>query len=364
MKKNKIALLLTGAMLATAVFSGCGKKTEEVTTEPEVTTEATINVSPVSTMDNAENIQVVQKDGYVLSELTGEWIDESLENKRPLCIMINNIIDAMPQTGISQADVTYEMLVEGGITRFLCVFKDWSNLEKLGPVRSARLYYVKKAYMYDGFYAHVGWNTYAEEAINQYGVDNLNGLTNLSTIMFYRDNTRYAPHNVYTNNEMIDAGIAEDGYRTEYLEDHDNVWKFHYRDTALGNGNAANKITTAYNADRKPWFEYNADDKLYYRFQYGKEQIDDSTGEQLRYKNVVVLFVQYTDIWDGLLDIDWFKGGTGFYATDGEYEPITWANDGGIVKCYTEDGKQLSMNPGKTFVTVFDETIPEGIIFE
>lgn len=357
MRKNKTALLVTGLILTAALASGCGKKNEK-------NTEASINVEPVSTMNDAESLSVRQKEGYIISDLTGEWIDESLENQRPLCIMINNIIDAMPQSGISQADITYEMLVEGGITRYLCVFQDYSNVTKLGPVRSARHYYVQMADMYDGYYAHVGWSSYAEEAINNLGVDNLNGLTNLSTVMYYRDETRYAPHNVYTDTDKINEGIKVDGYRTEHDGSYEKMFAFNYEDTPLENGMTANKITTSYNAGHEPWFEYNNEDKRYYRFQYGEEQIDDQTNEQLSYKNVIVMFVQYTDIWEGLLEIDWNKGGTGFYATDGEYQPITWRQDKGVVKYYTEDGKQLMMNPGQTFITVFDETIPNQVTFE
>lgn len=359
MKKNKTALLLTGIMLTAALASGCGKKEEEVTT-----TETVVNVEPVSTMTDSESIDLRHKEGYVISELTGEWIDESLEKQRPLCIMINNIGDAMPQSGISQADITYEMLVEGGITRFLCVFKDYSNLEKLGPVRSARHYYVQMADMHDGYYAHVGWSSYAEEAINNLGVDNLNGLTNLSTIMYYRDESRYAPHNVYTNTEMTMAGIAEDGYRTEHDDSYEEMFAFNYEDTAIGNGQAANKVSTYFNSYSDSWFEYNSEDKRYYRYQYGDKQIDDQTGEQLSYKNVIVMFVQYTDIWEGLLEIDWNKGGTGYYATDGEYKAITWRNENGVVKYFDENGNQLKMNPGNTFVTVFDETAAEQVTFE
>lgn len=357
MKKNKKSLLITGLIITALLASGCGKKNDN-------SKEPTINVEPVSTMNDAEDLSVRHKDGSVISDLTGDWIDESLENKRPLCIMINNIIDSMPQSGISQADITYEMLVEGGITRFLCVFQDYTDLTKLGPVRSARHYYVQMADMHDGYYAHVGWSSYAEEAINNLGVDNLNGLTNLSTIMYYRDETRYAPHNVYTDTDKIIEGISVDGYRTDHNESYEKMFAFNYDDTPIGNNMVANKITTAYSSDYKPWFEYNSKDNLYYRFQYGEDQIDDQTGKQLSYKNVIVMFVQYTDIWEGLLEIDWNKDGTGFYATDGEYMPITWRQDKGVVKYYSEDGEQLKMNPGQTFVTVFDETITNQIIFE
>ena len=147
MKKNKLKKLSIFALttaLTVSCLAGCGKKKEEDTEQATITTEA------AATMSDADIEFAPTKEGYVINEFSGEWIDESLSNQRPLCIMINNIVDAMPQSGISQADITYEMLVEGGITRYMCVFKDYSNLEKLGPVRSARHYYVQMANMLGG----------------------------------------------------------------------------------------------------------------------------------------------------------------------------------------------------------------------
>lgn len=359
MKKNKLKKLSIFALttaLTVSCLAGCGKKKEEDTEQATITTEA------AATMSDADIEFAPTKEGYVINEFSGEWIDESLSNQRPLCIMINNIVDAMPQSGISQADITYEMLVEGGITRYMCVFKDYSNLEKLGPVRSARHYYVQMANMLGGIYAHVGWSVYAESWIKDTGLNNLNGLYDSTT--FYRDESRVVPHNCYTNSEKLKEGIAAAGYSTEYLGEKSKAFAFNVEDTALGSGQTANKVTTAYNDSSTRWYEYNADEKLYYRFQYGTEQIDDQTNEQLRYKNLIVMFVQYTDLGDGLQNIDWDKTGTGYYITDGEYEAISWRKDNGVVKYYTADGKQLKMNPGKTFVTVFDETKQDKIIFE
>lgn len=364
MKKNKL-IILTASLAAATLLSACGKDKKAPTTTEALTTTASIEIIPESDMNNAGNIELEEKkEGFVRSEFSGEWIDESLEKQRPLCIMINNIGEAMPQSGISQADITYEMLVEGGITRYMCVFKDYSNLTKLGPVRSARHYYVRLASMLDGLYGHVGWSAYAEEEIANRGVNNLNGLTALSNIMYYRDNSRKAPHNVYTDSEKIVAGIDYDGYRKEYNAEDSKMFAFNKEDTPLQSQMAANKVTTAFNSSRKPWFEYNSQDGLYYRFQYGDKQIDDQTGNQLTYKNVIIMFVQYTDLFEGLLDVDFNKGGTGFYITDGEYVPITWANDNGVVKYFGADGNQLKMNPGKTFITVFNENLPDGITIE
>lgn len=360
MKNKKLLALTMATAVAITSFTGCGKKEEVVEVDPN------INVTAVPEMKDTEDMQVLTKEGYILSDLTGEWIDESLENQRPLCLMINNIIDAMPQSGISQADITYEMLVEGGITRYLCVFRDYANLGKVGPVRSARPYYVEMTEMFDGYYGHVGWSTIAEDMITHSDIPDLNGLTALSTIMYFRDDSRVAPHNCYTNGEGIVAGIDYQGYQKEHDDTYDkDMFKFNYKDTPIGNGQKANKITTAYNENRKPWFEYNEEDKRYYRFQYGEKQMDDQTGEQLSYKNVLIQFVQYTQIDDyGLQLIDFNPGGQAIYCTDGEYVNIIWKKDNGVVKYYYPDGEQLKMNPGNTFVTVFEQLLPQNVTIE
>lgn len=358
MKKNKIALMLTGVMLTASLLGGCGKDDKKKTTEEPV-----VSLEPVATMGDAESIEVVSKEGMVINEYSGEWIDESLEFQRPICIMINNIIDAMPQSGISQADITYEVLVEGGITRFMCVFKDYSNVPKLGPVRSARHYYVQISNMMQGIYTHVGWSIYANELIVNSGVNNINGLYDGTA--FYRDESRYAPHNCYTDSEKLQKTLAENyGYSLSYVGERSDMFHFNINDTPIGNGQTANKVTTAFSSDRKPWFEYNSEDGLYYRFQYGDKQIDDQTGEQLSYKNVIVMFVAYSDLGEGLKDIDFTTGGDALYFTDGEYKDITWELDGGVIKYYDADGEQLKMNPGKSFITLFDNTIPDQVIIE
>lgn len=357
MKKSKLLLALTGALIISSVATGCGNKKEAPTTE------TVLQVADDATMTDVPEMQEPKKEGFILSPYTGEWIEESFKDKRPLCIMINNIIDAMPQSGISQADLTYEMLVEGGITRYLCVFQDYSKLQKLGPVRSARPYYVKMANMLDGYYAHIGWNSFAEEQINLLGVNNLNGLTGVYDVMFYRDESRYAPHNVYTDADRIKAGIEYEGYRTERDSRFKKMFAFNYEEKELGTGKAASKVTTAF-GDYAPWFEYNSEDKMYYRFQYGDKQIDDQTGEQLKYKNIIVMFVQYEDIHEGLLDIDFTTGGKAYYVCDGEYKPIEWISKDSSVMFVDEDGKQVKMNPGNSFITVFPQEKYDNVTFE
>ncbi len=352
-KKKYAKILITTIALSMTFLVGCGKDKKDNSTE--ATTEAVINIESEDTIANPSGISVVTKDGYVISELTGEWIDESLESYRPICIMINNIIDAMPQSGISQADITYEMMVEGGITRYLCVFKDYSNIEKLGPVRSARPYYVRMTQNLGGIYTHYGWSNKAHELIVHEYVQNLNGVSGEGGIVFYRDTSRYEPHNVYTNSEMINAGIDYMGYARGYLDGYEKTLFFYTEDTDL-KGKSANTFTVAFSDYYTPWFEYDSSTKLYKRFQYGEEQIDDQTGEQLAYKNVIIMTANYFDIGEGLYDIEWSEGGEGYYVSNGTYVPLTWTYENAKVKYYDAAGNTLKFNPGQSFVEVIPKS--------
>ena len=107
--------------------------------------------------------QKLQHEG-VYNDLTGEWVtDRTEEYGRPIAVMLNNISDAMPQCDIGKADIVYEMKVEGGITRLLGIFNDYSNLEKLGSIRSCRPYYVTVAMEYDAIYMHYGQSPQGED---------------------------------------------------------------------------------------------------------------------------------------------------------------------------------------------------------
>ena len=365
MKKiNKKAAFLAGTMIALTLLGGCGKK-EEVTTE-----EAALEITPVATMDgSAEDIVVIRRDGYVLSDLTGEWIEEEFANQRPLCVMISNIKDALPQYDISKAAVTYEIIVEGGITRYMCVFDRYDNIDKLGSVRSARVPFVQLAKMHDGLYAHFGFSPTAQNMIEtDSSILSLNGLY-LEGIMYYRDSERYAPHNAFTNSEMIAAGIENKGYSTIHDENYTKMLAFNYEDTNLEKDNPqpANKVTTNMSNYSYSSFTYNPDDGRYYREEYGDIQIDASAGEQLSYKNVIVMLVEYTTQVDGAYDfrfVTWDNGMDAYYFTDGQYVKVKWNNNKGVPKFYYEDGTEVRLNPGNTYITLFDYTAPEGIIIE
>lgn len=360
MKKFKLGILVAAFGFATLGLAGCGSKEEETTAPTEASTTEEVTTEEVTTEE------VIQHEG-IYNDLTGIWeTDRTEEYGRPISVMMNNISDAMPQCGIGEADIVYEMKVEGGITRMLAIYSDYSNFERLGSIRSCRPYYVTVSMEYDAIYMHYGQSPQGETKLATSGINNLSGLSAEGGVTYYRSSDRVAPHNVFSTPEMIEAGIEYMGYSTEHYYGFESMFLFHDEVTPLENGETANKITTDYSFNH-PWFEYHEDDGLYYRFQYNTAHIDGNTNEQLAYENIIVQFAHYTSIDDhDRQQLDLVGSGTGLYATNGKIIPITWkkSSENAQTKFYTEDGEELVLNPGKTWIAVFESNNTEGVTWE
>ena len=362
--------------LCAALLTGCGTKevvgSEVVTAAPtevttvvedtqvETTAAASEAATEATTVDNSHP-------GMVRNDMTGLWVDEAVNKRRPIAVMINNIEDAMPQYGIAKADIIYECTVEGGITRLMAIYSDYSDIEKVGSVRSARHYYDRKSIEYDAIYVHYGQSHFAADDFVTYSsvLDDINGLYDGE---FFRDNCdgREAPHNAFISSKGIEDCIKRHNFRNEKKADYTPVFQFFDEFTNI-NGNPAEKVVTAFNSYRRPWFEYDEDDQLYYRFQYGKKQIDNGADCQLAFTNIIIQFCDHSPIeGEEYIDIEWVGSGDGYLVSGGQVVPITWSkgSDLGQTKFYAADGSPLKLNPGKTWITVFPDDNVSGIQFE
>lgn len=175
---KKISLFLVLAM-SVMLLAGCSNKKNDETTQAP--TQASETEAPTTAAEETEPETEVKetRDGYVRSHLTGQWIDEEIGKKRPIAVMINNIQAALPQSGISQADVIYECMVEGGLTRLMAIFQSVDGMDKIGPVRSARTYYVYLAGEWNAFYFHYGQCEYAKPYLSAYITQNVNGVNKI-----------------------------------------------------------------------------------------------------------------------------------------------------------------------------------------
>lgn len=346
------------------MLCACGKK-DKLETEvnndsavletPEPTPEATPTPEPVETHEGEER-----------SSLTGLWVDKETAEKRPIALMINNISFANPQSGIGEASIIYEAVVEGGITRMMAIFETMTG-DRLGSVRSARHYFVSVADEYDAIFAHYGHTKYATCKIKELGVDNLSGLEGIGSTVYYRDNAIKAPHNAFASAEGIQKGIEIKGYRTERNAEMKNHFVFNEEDTDLTEGeDASAKVTLGFSGYTSPYFTYDSKEKVYKRFQFDGPHIDVVTGEQLTFKNLILQYVSYwtIDEKNGYQSMDIEDStGEGLYITNGKAVPITWDKKESTSEMhyYDADGKLLSINPGKTYVALYPKNHLDGL---
>ena len=302
---------------------------------------------------------------YGANPLTGLPLeDEASAGNRPVAIMHNNSYNpggrqhALPMYGVGQADVIYEVMAEGNITRMLAFYHDLSAIPKIGAVRSTRTYYVELALAYDAILVHAGGSPQAvNRDIPNWGVSNIDSMRQSETY-FWRDRADRpnvsSEHTLFTSGERLMELVGRIS-RLTVPEDFDNGLCF-AAETALSGGAAAS-VKAPHSRTKPTWFTYNEDDGLYYVEQYGGAFVDGGTGEQVSVTNVLIIQTSIGLIPGdsaGRLAVDLQSGGAGYYAAGGSYLPIRWARESHDAPfVYTlEDGSPLEMRPGKTFVCV------------
>ncbi len=369
---KRLSVLALTLLTASMLLYGCGKK-EEIVPE-ETVTEETTETETEEISEPAEEGFVDDEEipeGMVRSQLTNEFVDKSFAKKRPMAIMINNVVQAIPHSGLSQAGVMYECVVEGSSTRLMAIFEDWENVGKIGPVRSCRDYFVYWAYEWDAIYAHFGGpKLYVKSVLEREETDNLDGIS-LDGLAFYRTKDRKVPHNAYTSGPHLIKGVEKKDYSTKHTE---NYRKDHFNFTNNLHPNTLTQYSTAVEAAymapgylvNKPWFEYNADDGLYYRYQFKKAHTDVENGQQLAYKNVIFQNTYYEtrDAKGYLAFNDHDDTRDGYYFTNGKAIHIRWkkSSDFSPTVYYDDDLNEITLNPGKTFICIVQDQKSDLIV--
>lgn len=298
-------------------------------------------------------------------------VDED-SNERPLAVMIDNNVGYDTHAGLQDSYINYEIIVEGGYTRIMALFKD-RDVSLIGPVRSSRHYFLDYALESDTIYAHYGWSTFAENDIKTLGVNNINGLTADSA--YWRDKKIAAPHNVFTSTETLYKYAESKNYDTKtddwkllnYSPDEIN-FKGPKKDKKTGEVSddpriVANSLSLKYSNNQTTSYTYDSENKYYLRFMDEKQHLDKTTRQQLHYKNIIIEKVENYDLDSyGRQDLETVGDGEGYYITNGYALPITWqkANrDSKTIYKYL-DGSKVVVNDGNTFIQIIPiTTTPE-----
>jgi Protein of unknown function (DUF3048) N-terminal domain len=239
------------------LLSGCTNK------EP---VKKTIKEEKPNTKHDNKPEDVGKADPYFYP-LTGIGTDRKPDD-RAIAVMINNHPKARPQSGLNKADIVYEVLAEGDITRFLAVFQS-EKPANIGPVRSARDYYVEIAKGLEALYIAHGWSEEAKRMLEDNYVDNLNGMVYDGTL-FKRSSTRKAPHNSYITYENILKGAKQKNYSIKGSPPSFKFLSEEERKNITGSDASSVKITYSRGGISDSMYQYDSRLGKYKRFSGGR----------------------------------------------------------------------------------------------
>lgn len=304
-------------------------------------------------------------------------VDED-SNKRPIAVMIDNNVGNSSHAGLDKAYITYECIVEGGLTRIMAVFKD-RDVDLIGPVRSSRHYFLDYAFESDAIYAHFGWSKFAENDIKSLGVNNINGL--YDDAPYWRDKSIAAPHNVFTSIDKLYATAEKKGYdketedwkllnyTTDVVDLHKPISTEKVKDPETGKMKTekkydpelveANSVSVRYSPSQVRGYTYDKETKTYLRSMNNSEHVDKVSKKTLAYKNVLIVFVTNSTLdSEGHQDLESVGSGGGYYITNGYALPINWSKESRKSKSeYTyTNGKKVKFNDGNTIIQIAPTT--------
>ena len=394
---KRVLLVIAALLSLTVLLAACKKSGDTISTPTAESTPATVEATPAPT----------ELPPYEANVLTGEPKGADYpEGQRITAVMVNNIVAARPQRGLSKADILFEIKVEGGITRFMPVFTDYTTIGEVGPVRSGRDQFFRLILPWQALYIHEGQSV----VMQQYAIDYDYGkLNNNDGANGYRDYGRVnwagksynagslaLEHTMYTNSDNIANYINSQNVDMNRTYNSTFFNFVNYNDPAR---DLTNSLDSAYSdkygpivsdgeyveiehsQSYKTRFNYDAASNTYkmqmYYYPDGswRDTIDEAAGNaQLDFTNVIVL---YTDIhvYPGhektdLQCVEYGNGGIGYYCYGGKCEKIFWQKGSPLeaLQLYyvTEDGQcsdtPLDVNVGKSYLTVVDLDDAENFV--
>ncbi len=366
--KFKKVMLITAAFVLAGSMAACSHKDDTQQSQNE-----TAQIEKSSQGETEDDQGAVQGSAVEPQEeipanqnlLTGvPDLTDGAIGKRPVAVMVNNVSYAMPQYGVGQADIIFEIPVEGDATRFMALYGDYTQVPQICPIRSCRYYFPALSQGFDAFYVNWGIDDTMADYLEALNMDQIEGITNTGGL-FGRDQDRLnqgysLEHTGYFDGTKLVSYIESQGLRTDLNEDKKGpAFQFNGLEEQLKpEGSDCTSVQINFGAQSSQ-FTYDAENKVYLKQINGDAQVDGKTGEQLAFTNV---FVLETDISVrdsvGHKEIDW-DGGTdsvGYYVSNGGVQKITWSkdynNESSYLRFYDESGQEISINRGKSYIAL------------
>ena len=295
--------------------------------------------------------------------ITGEPLGEGLaEGDRPVAVLVSNTQNTLPQRGLASADALFEMVAEGGITRLMALYADKNAVPQTGPVRSARDQHLQFAMPMNSIIVHIGTSIYAENLLNHYRYATVNGMYLGSTSFWFdegRQNAGYGEaHCWFTDAGLIAAGMEKNEIPSTGSSQ--QLFDFVSYDSAPvvpETGDAA-EVSFRFSDVSAVSLSFDAEASRYLKNAFDAPQIDELTGTQLSFDNVLILFapvaLKNPEDPNNLVTDFTLTEGTGYYCYGGKYRAVRWVkgNPEDALHILDEDGAVLPINVGKSYVAV------------
>ena len=366
--KKRIFALCSALLLSLTVFAGCGSKpTEEsAASEPEATATAapTAEAESSAAESTAEPTEAPSTEPENVNLLTGlPTLTDGAIGKRPVAVMVNNVDAALPQYGISAADLIFELPVEYDLTRLMAVYGDYTQIPEVCSIRSCRYYYPILAVGFDAIYVNWGMNeSVARPTVNSMDIDQYDGDEYGLGDCFGRDKARYESgyaweHTGVFHGPNFPSVLEKDKVRTDLKEDKTGTaFNFVEMDkNAAPNGEDAQKVRVDFGANYSV-ITYDVENHEYLKNFKDSPHMDGISKEQLKFENVIVLETEIKPYpGDEVIKyVDWEGGenAKGYYISEGKMVPITWSKAGMYdpLKFFDANGNELQLNRGKSYI--------------
>lgn len=307
-----------------------------------------------SARGNTSAAPAVDTNETAVSGLDGTEAQKSLANRHPLAVIVENHPDARPQFGLSEAGLVYEALTEGGITRFMAIYGP-RDAAKIGPVRSARTYYIDWCAEFDAFFAHAGG---AQNALTKIVKDDIRDLPHNQSAYWRETGKVSLEHTLFTSTTKLYEYAENQGFDPKTGSY--RGWIFKKELATSAQGVAGTKVTINFSsAEYRVDWNYNSASNTYERSQAGSAHKDASTGAQLSASNILMLTMPRSLVESGgkaVYSMETTGSGKAIVLQDGRKIEGKWqkakSNDRTVILDST--GKEVSFNPGPTWVEIIN----------
>ncbi len=355
---KKLCALCIAAVLAGTVLAGCGQQEEPAASgalqspPPQVAPSPQLPKAHEPTFALEADVNpytgLAKKDGYP-------------EGQRGVAVMLNNVRAALPQSGINEADILYEMVTESGITRLMALYRDYKTMPTVGPLRSARDQHIQLMIPLNSLYAHIGTSSYAAEMLETYRYLDTKAIDGKYKSYYWIDTERRKTlgqeHCVYTNGQTFAEAVEK--YAMDTQAEPAPAFNFRRYDVPprVLEGGEGKQLYVRFSSYADSVFEYRQETGRYYKSEFNQPQIDANTEEQYSADNLLVLFADVSKYPDGVLShINFDSQGAALYFCGGRYERVRWmkGSPADPLRIVDAQGKEtdVSLNPGQTYVAV------------